>query len=226
MADVLNPFVVEMMGMPGGDKVLQCYQCGTCSGSCPVIEEMEYGPRRIMHLIQLGEKEKVLSSKDMWFCVSCYSCANRCPRDIQITDVMASLRELSEHQGYATDREAEFGQAFANTLKHHGRLFEPELMIRYYLRTMDIPGLISMIPLGMQMLLKNKLSFLPERIKTPEVMHAMCPEPQEHAAAPVSRPAAQKKGWLPWLVGGLLMVLGAGLSGILWGLTSRRGKLL
>ncbi len=127
-----------------------------------------------MHLIQAGKEELLLASHDMWFCVSCYSCASRCPRDIHITDLMASLREMAEEKGYAQDKEAEFGQAFSATYQHHGRMFEPELMIRYYLRSFDIKGLLSMIPLVLPMLLKHKLPFWPERIKNPQDMEKIC----------------------------------------------------
>jgi len=169
---VLNPFTIEVLETQGGQLVLQCYQCGTCSGSCPVIDEMEYGPRRILYMIQMGMEQAVLSSKDIWRCVSCYSCANRCPRGIEITDLMADLRRLATVKGYARDKEAEFGQAFAETIAAHGRLFEPELLMRYYLRVLDVKSLVEMVPLGLKMLAKGKLSFLPERIDDPEDMKA------------------------------------------------------
>ncbi|MBN1922548.1 MAG: 4Fe-4S dicluster domain-containing protein [Anaerolineae bacterium] len=221
MANVLNPFVAELSGRRGGDKVLQCYQCGTCSGSCPVIDEMEYGPRRILNMIQMGEEERVLSSRDMWFCVSCYSCANRCPREIPITELMATLREMAVEKGYAEDLEADFGQSFAETFKHYGRLFEPELMLRYYLRTFDIKGLLGMIPLALPMVLKDKLPFFPEKVKEPSQMAALCPEP--HAAPPEAK-ARRKQRWLPWLASGITLLLGAGVSGIFWRSTSRHSK--
>lgn len=164
----MNLFLQEVLATDGGQLVLQCYQCGTCSGSCPVIDEMTYGPRRIMHLIQAGEEAAVLSSPDIWRCVSCYSCANRCPRGIEITELMADLRRLAVAKGYAQDKEAEFGQAFAETVQTHGRMFEPELMTRYYLRVLDIVSLLGMAPMGLKMILKGKLPFLPERITDPE----------------------------------------------------------
>ncbi len=165
--DVLNPFLSEVLATQGGRLVLECYQCGTCSGSCPVIEEMAYGPRRIMHMIQAGMEPEVLSSKDIWRCVSCYSCANRCPREIEITDLMADLRRLAVAKGYAHDKEAEFGEAFAQTIQVHGRLFEPELLTRYYARVLDIGSLVGMVPLGLKMLVKGKLPFVPERVEDP-----------------------------------------------------------
>jgi len=167
-ADTMNPFLAEVLNTQGGKLVLQCYQCGTCSGSCPVIDEMEYGPRRILYLIQSGKEAEVLSSKDPWRCVSCYSCANRCPRGIEITDLMADLRRMATEKGYAQDKEAEFGHAFAQTLQTHGRLFEPELLVRYYARVLDVVGLIGMVPLGIKMLLKGKIPLRPERVKTPQ----------------------------------------------------------
>jgi len=174
MTSVLDPFLVEVMGLPGGDRVTQCIQCGTCSGSCPVIEEMQYGPRQIMYMIQAGQKEKLLSSHDMWYCVSCYSCTNRCPREIRITDLMASLRSMALQQGYAHDKEAQFGQSFAESVRTNGRMFEPELMIRYYLRSLDVISLLGMVPLGFQMIFKNKLPFWPDRIENPKVLQRIC----------------------------------------------------
>ena len=166
-------FLQEVMETEGGRLVLQCYGCGTCSGSCPVIDEMEYGPRRIVYLIQQNQEAMVLSSKDMWRCVSCYSCANRCPRDIQITDLMADLRRMSLAKGYAHDKEAEFAQAFAETVQMHGRMFEPEVIGRYYARVLDIAGLAGMVPLGIKMLLKGKLPFLPDRLEDPKEIELM-----------------------------------------------------
>jgi heterodisulfide reductase subunit C len=72
------------------EAVSVCYQCGTCSGSCPVAPAggMDYTPRIIMRMIQAGMEDQVLSSQTVWTCAACYSCAVRCPRDIDITDVM------------------------------------------------------------------------------------------------------------------------------------------
>jgi heterodisulfide reductase subunit C len=160
-----DDFLGEVLATRGGERVLDCYQCGTCSGSCPVLSEMDYGPRQIMHMIHMGMEKEVLSCPDMWFCVSCYACTNRCPRGIEIADVMAALRSLAFRKGFTQDKEAKFGLAYAETVERHGRLFEPELIIRYYLRTLDVMALLRMLPLAWKMLYKGKLSFLPERVE-------------------------------------------------------------
>lgn len=152
------------MTLRGGKDVLECYQCGTCSASCPALPDMVHGPRRIMYMIQNGMEKDVLSSPDIWRCVSCYSCMNRCPRGIEITVLFSELRRLAIQKGYVEDAEAQFGQAFTVTLAQHGRMFEPELLMRYYLRTWDVRGMLEMIGPGLKMLLKRKVTFTPKNI--------------------------------------------------------------
>lgn len=47
-----NTFL-EKMVQKTGVKVLDCYQCGKCVGSCPVASHMTATPRQIMQLIKL-----------------------------------------------------------------------------------------------------------------------------------------------------------------------------
>ena len=164
MTSEMSPFLAEVLALRGGQDVLECYQCGTCSASCPALPDMVHGPRRIMYMIQNGMEEEVLSSPDIWRCVSCYSCMNRCPRGIEITVLFSELRRLAIQKGYVKDKEAQFGQVFTVTLAQHGRMFEPELLTRYYLRTLDVKGMLGMVGPGLKMLLKNKVSFTPKNI--------------------------------------------------------------
>jgi len=85
--------------LPGGERVVACYQCGTCSGSCPTAAAMEYNPRRMLHMLRLGLGQRVLQSQAIWLCTSCYSCTARCPREIKITDAIIGLRSLAVKQG-------------------------------------------------------------------------------------------------------------------------------
>ena len=76
---------------PEGKQVLSCIQCGTCAGTCPYGEEMEYPPRRIIHMLRAGELEEVFKSESLLKCVSCYSCKAKCPRQIDLTGVLLPL---------------------------------------------------------------------------------------------------------------------------------------
>jgi hypothetical protein len=69
-----------------------------------------------------------------------------------------------------------------------------------------------MVPLGIKMLLRNKLPFIPERISDPQELEAI--SGAERAVA--NADSDQSERWLPWLVGAFTMILGAGAGGLLW----------
>ena len=119
-------------------------------------------------MIRLGMADRVLRSRDIWFCVSCYSCAARCPQGIDITDVMAALRNMAIARGLAKDKEATFSKIFVEVLKRHGRMFELEVMLRYFLAETDLGDLFQQAELGINMVRKRKLALRPERIENAE----------------------------------------------------------
>lgn len=151
-----------------GANLALCYQCGACSASCPTMDRMEYGPRKIMHMIHLGMAEEVLRSQDIWFCVSCYSCAARCPQGVEITEVMAALRNLAIARGLAKDKEATFSQIFVKVVQRYGRMYEPEMLLRYDASGISLGDLVKQAELGLRMLRKGKIGLLPERIEQVE----------------------------------------------------------
>jgi heterodisulfide reductase subunit C len=82
-----------------GENVDLCFQCGACSSSCPMTQEMDYLPSKIVRMVQLG-LEEVLESKTIWTCMTCFNCEVRCPRGIDIANVMEALRQLVLRKKY------------------------------------------------------------------------------------------------------------------------------
>ncbi|MEM2870202.1 MAG: 4Fe-4S dicluster domain-containing protein [Thermoplasmata archaeon] len=76
-----------------GESFTGCYQCGTCSAGCPFAEEMDLTPDEVIRFVIMNKKS-VLSSRTIWLCSSCFICAERCPRDINLTKVMEALRQI------------------------------------------------------------------------------------------------------------------------------------
>jgi len=76
-----------------GENLFGCYQCGTCSAGCPFIDDMDLSPDEVIRYVIL-DKQEVLNSKTIWLCSSCFTCAERCPRDINITKIMEALRQI------------------------------------------------------------------------------------------------------------------------------------
>ncbi len=77
-----------------GENVKLCMQCGTCTGACPMADEMDFFPRKVMHLSQFGLLTAMDDINTYWKCASCHSCTVRCPRGIDIAKVMEALRQL------------------------------------------------------------------------------------------------------------------------------------
>ncbi len=151
------------------DIVSHCMQCGTCSGSCPTASQMDYPPRKVMHMVQQWMEEEVLNCRAIWLCASCYQCQVRCPRGIDITDVMARLRAIATRQGYRESGGMTFSKTFVDIVRRYGRVFEPELLLRYHLRQ-DPLGLMGKGTFGLALLRRGKVSFSPDKIKgQPEV---------------------------------------------------------
>jgi heterodisulfide reductase subunit D len=101
-----------------------CYHCHKCTAGCPTAFAMEYGPDRILRLIQFGQMERVLASRDPWLCLECEMCGAHCPNEIDIGKVMIALKETAGEKGYRTEDCKELRELLAEYL-----LVRPETAI-------------------------------------------------------------------------------------------------
>lgn len=95
---VRSRFIKEVENL-SGQNIHSCYICGKCSAGCPILFMMDIQPHKIIRLIQLGQEAEVLNSKTIWLCSSCFTCASRCPRGINLTSIMEALRLLVLRKG-------------------------------------------------------------------------------------------------------------------------------
>ncbi len=161
-----NQFLLEVAGMPGGERITACIQCGTCSGSCPTSYRMDYTPRKLLTMVRAGLKERVLQSEAIWLCASCYSCSVRCPRGVVITDLMYALKNLAIQQGFVPKKAVayNFYSSFNRVVEDVGRLNERRLITRFALKT-DPAKLIKFAPLGLKLLVRGRLAVFPPSLK-------------------------------------------------------------
>lgn len=143
---------------PDREKLLTCIQCGTCTASCPTAYAMDYTPRQLWRLIQLGLKEEVLTSNSFWLCTACYSCTLRCLRGIACTETMSTLKRMAVSMGMEKlSSSARFYEAFRDTVRRHGRLHEVELMTTFFGRAKRL-GAMGYTRLGFTLWRKGKVS--------------------------------------------------------------------
>ncbi len=88
-----DPFVAKVEEL-SGQNLLACYQCGKCSAGCPAVSDMDILPNQIIRYAQLGFKEELKQSKSIWICASCFTCNARCPKGINIAEVIEAIRQI------------------------------------------------------------------------------------------------------------------------------------
>ncbi|UCC20128.1 MAG: 4Fe-4S dicluster domain-containing protein [Promethearchaeota archaeon] len=107
----------------GGTNITLCFACGTCTVSCPVREiDDKYNPRKIIRMIILGMRERVLKSKFIWLCSTCYICDERCPQNVQLSRIMTALKNIATREGYIHP----FFRGQARLVNTFGRLYDVE----------------------------------------------------------------------------------------------------
>ena len=121
-------FKYEISKMHGGEKLMRCYQCGTCTSDCPIARFSDtYRPRQIIRMTQLGLKDRVLNSDSLWLCASCFTCTDRCPQDVEVASVIRVLRNLAAEQGHIPQV---FKEQCASILESGYAYKIPELRVR------------------------------------------------------------------------------------------------
>jgi len=156
--EIIKPFKIdpkfryEVIKVPGGENLLQCFQCGTCTSDCPIARFNEkYRPRNIIRMAQLGLKEKILNSDFLWLCASCFTCTDRCPQGVEVASVIRALKNMAAEKGYIPQI---FKIQLANVLKT-GYVYKiPESKIKRR-ETLGLPPLPRGNPESIMKSLKN-----------------------------------------------------------------------
>jgi Fe-S oxidoreductase len=79
-----DAFLEHLYGLPDGERIRSCLQCGSCSGVCPFGYVMEYPPGRMVAALRADGFDRVMQSETVWMCLSCYACTEVCPSKIPI----------------------------------------------------------------------------------------------------------------------------------------------
>jgi len=128
----------EAIAKADGEKINICFQCGTCTATCPIRRfDKNYNPRLILRETLLGLRRRVLSSDMIWLCASCYSCTERCPRGVRPAEVIRAVRNLAVREGHIHPFYRMQGSAIATL----GRIFGEDEFINEMRANMNLPPL-------------------------------------------------------------------------------------
>jgi len=78
-----------------------CYQCGKCTGGCPVSLKSKLNIRRLMIEGILGKAlERIGEKEELWDCTTCKTCTLRCPRGLKPMDLVIGMRGTLVEEGH------------------------------------------------------------------------------------------------------------------------------
>ena len=92
-------FREEIQSMPEGEELSACFACSTCTAACPIANIWEYKPHQLIRMIILGMREEVLSSDEIWLCLTCFQCQERCPQKVAPVEVLFALKNMAVASG-------------------------------------------------------------------------------------------------------------------------------
>ena len=79
----------------GATDISACFNCGVCTAICPLSVDGASFPRRMSRYAQLGLREKLLASPELWSCYGCAECTESCPTQADPASFMAAARRYA-----------------------------------------------------------------------------------------------------------------------------------
>jgi heterodisulfide reductase subunit C2 len=145
-----------------GQNIDLCYHCHKCTAGCPVVGAMTYGPDRVLRMVALDQGKELYSSRDIWLCSGCFTCATRCPNDIDISAVMDALRQLALREGYpAGERDALlFHRLFMGIVGRIGRSYEAGSLGLF--KVLSHTPITDDLGAGYNLFIRGKVPIVPE----------------------------------------------------------------
>ena len=172
--ELRTAFWEQVHSFPEGDKIKNCLQCGTCTGTCPVSDAMDITPRQTIALFRAGHLTDILNSRTIWICASCYSCTVRCPVGIRVTDTLYALKRIAMEKKIYPENFPVYAlsKAFIDYLYKYGRNFELGLGIRYFLKS-NFVKLFTSSTMGLSLMKNGRMNVVPNKIKRIDEVRAI-----------------------------------------------------
>ena len=96
-------FKYEVAAEKGGEGITRCFACGSCTATCPErSRDDRYNPRRFIRMVLLGMRKEVFQNGFLWLCSAHYVCAQRCPQELNIKEIMNAIRNIAIKEGYTS----------------------------------------------------------------------------------------------------------------------------
>ena len=77
----------QVKAIPGGEMLMMCFSCGTCTSKCMIQEKLEpnYNPRRLIREAVFNLEETAFGDETTWLCTACDLWYPACPLEYHIS---------------------------------------------------------------------------------------------------------------------------------------------
>jgi heterodisulfide reductase subunit D len=81
-------------------KTYNCLECGKCTSICPVAKyDPGYSPRAMIENALLGFGDELVLNKELFSCLTCYTCQQECPSDVDFPVFVRKARSIAQDNG-------------------------------------------------------------------------------------------------------------------------------
>ena len=81
-------------------KTYNCLECGKCTSICPVAKyDPAYSPRGLIESALLGFGDELVFNKELFSCLTCYTCQKECPSDVDFPVFVRKARSIAQDSG-------------------------------------------------------------------------------------------------------------------------------
>jgi ferredoxin len=92
MSRRVDPSLLYELKDFGAVGTQMCINCGNCTAICTLTSDEDRFPRHLIRLAQLGQKDELLGSQELWLCYNCGHCSETCPQQAEPANLMAAAR--------------------------------------------------------------------------------------------------------------------------------------
>jgi ferredoxin len=77
-----------------------CRRCLACVDDCQTATAVEtYRPAELLELVLQGRTEEALARPDLWYCINCHECVQRCPQGFGMVRLLVRLKNMAIARG-------------------------------------------------------------------------------------------------------------------------------
>ena len=90
---------MNLEGIIRETKTYYCLECGKCSSLCPISRyNPAYSPRVMVENALLGFEDELIYNRELFSCLTCYTCQQRCPSDVDYPMFIQKMRVIAQNK--------------------------------------------------------------------------------------------------------------------------------